>query len=431
MKSRLTALRSVSLAAAALLSVSTLAACSGGGGSGGSNGQVTVTWTTWGDPGELTRFNQFDTQFMKDHPDIKVVLQPVASYSDYNAKLLTELSSHTAPDVFYVGDDQIGKFVSTHQLEPLNQILGSSKSISAGLFAPGLYGAAKKGSTYYGVPTDCNPDAFWYDKTALKDAGITQDPATLAAQGKWTIPTFLSMVRKLHSHGITAAGFWNYWSTPYSWVSQYGGKVYDGNGKFVLPNDPTSVHALKVMTQLFQDKSFVALDSLPSGQADKMFLTHKLAFYVQGRYTIATIKQGGDPSNYDVAPWPSETGKVMPSGVATAYLAINKSTPNMSAASTFLQAFVDAEGQTLRLAGGGNAVPSIKGTSADKVVLGYPAHARFLLQMRNVGFEDFAPEAAVPGLSGDMANVYLKLYDGKVSVSQALSQLSTMAKQEK
>jgi multiple sugar transport system substrate-binding protein len=412
-------------AAAAAITMSSLAACSGGG--TGVAGKTTITWTTWGDPQELSRFQAFDTQFMKTHPTINVVFQPVASYTDYNSKLLIELSSHTAPDVFYVGDDQIGKFVSTGQLEPLNSILSASKEISPGAFAPGLFGAAMHGGTYYGVPTDCNPDAFWYDKTALKSAGITQDPATLAARGKWTIATFLGMVAKLHAHGLNGAAFWNYWSTPYSWISQYGGKVYGPNGQFLLPHDPVSVHALQVLAQNFQNKSFLVADTLPSNQPDTMFLQHKLGFYVQGRYTIATIQQGGDPGNYDVAPWPSMTGKIMPSGVATAYLAINKSTPHLSAASTFLQAFTDAQGQTLRLAGAGNAVPSLRGSSADSVVLGYPAHASFLLTMRSLGFEDYAPEAAVPGLPTDMNAVELNLYQGRISLSSALSQLSALA----
>ena len=56
-----------------------------------------------------------------------------------------------------------------------------------------------------------------------------------------------------------------------------------------------------------------------------------------------------------------------------------------------------AEGQTFRLEGGGNAVPSIKG--ADEVVLedGYPAHAQTFLDMRDIGFENYAAEARVPG----------------------------------
>jgi len=421
--------RMASLTAVAALGLCTLAACSGGDG-GTVAGKVTITWTTWGDPQELTAFKAFDTQFMKTHPTINVVFDPVADYNDYTAKLLIELSSHTAPDVFYVGDDQIGKFVSTGQLEPLNAILASSKQISASLFAPGLFGAAVSKGTYYGVPTDCNPDAFWYDKTALKAAGITQDPATLAAEGKLTIPVFLAMVDKLHAHGLNGAAFWNYWSTPYSWISQYGGQVYNSAGQFVLPSDPVSVHALQVMAQYFQDKSFLVADTLPSNQPDTMFLQHKLGFYVQGRYTISTIDQGGDPGNYDVAPWPSASGKITASGVATAYLAINKSTQHMSAAATFLQAYTDAQGQTLRLAGGGNAVPSIRGTSADSVVYGYPAHASSLLTMRSLGFEDFAPEAAVPGLPVAMAAIYLNLYQGKVSMSAALSQLTALAAKE-
>lgn len=418
--------RLILLAATAAVGLSTLAACSGGGGAGVA-GKTTITWSTWGGPTEMAKFNAFDKQFMQTHPTINVVLQPVPDYTNYSSKLFIELSSHTAPDVFYVGDDQVGKFVSTGQLKPLNSILSSSPEISANSFAPGLFGAAVKAGTYYGVPTDCNPDAFWYDKTALRSAGITQDPATLAAQGKWTLATFGDMVAKLHAHGLNGAAFWNYWSTPYSWITAYGGKIYGQDGQFVLPHDPLSVHALQVLASNFQSKSFLVADTQPSNQPDTMFLQHKLGFFVQGRYTIGTIDEGKDPGSYDVAPWPSATGKVTPSGVATAYLAINKSTPHLAAATTFLRAFVDAQGQTLRLAGAGAAVPSLRGSSADSVVLGYPAHASFLSTMRSLGFEDFAAEAAVPGLPIDMATVYLNLYQGKVSLNTALSQLAALA----
>ena len=58
-------------------------------------------------------------------------------------------------------------------------------------------------------------------------------------------------------------------------------------------------------------------------------------------------------------------------------------------------------------------MPSIKG--ADEVVLedGYPAHAQTFLDMRDIGFEDYAAEAVVPGLSTDVSDLFLALYEGK------------------
>ncbi|MEO6942581.1 MAG: extracellular solute-binding protein, partial [Terrimesophilobacter sp.] len=114
-----TAKRAVAIAAAAALALS-MAACSGSGGA--ASGKTTVVWSTWGTPQELTRYKEFDTQFMKDHPDIKVVLQPVADYGDYHTKLLAQLASGTAPDVFYIGDDKIGQFVSSDALMPLTDL---------------------------------------------------------------------------------------------------------------------------------------------------------------------------------------------------------------------------------------------------------------------------------------------------------------------
>ncbi len=90
------------VSAAALLLV---AACSGssGGGGGGNSGQV--TWTTWGTPDELKAFDVVNDAFEEANPDTKLVFQPTASYSEYHSKLTTQLTSNTAPDVLYVGDD--------------------------------------------------------------------------------------------------------------------------------------------------------------------------------------------------------------------------------------------------------------------------------------------------------------------------------------
>lgn len=418
--------RKLAAVSAVAILAATMTACSG---SGGSSGTTTIKWSTWGTPEELTRYKQFDTEFMKQHPDIKVVLQPVADYGDYHTKLLAELTSGTAPDVFYIGDDKIGQFVSSNVLMPLTSLMNSSASKTKPAdFAQGLFGATKEGSEIYAAPNDSNPDTLWYDKAALKAAGITEDPATLAENGKWTTDAYLQMNKKLKDAGLTGSMFWNYWSTHWSWISSQGGKAFDSSGKFVANTDPTSVKAVDVLAKNFQNKTFVVADTLPQGAgADSVFVTHKAGFFIQGRYTIGTVKAAGDPQNYDIVRWPTPDGTAKPTGVAVSYLAINAKTKNKDAAFTFWTNFLSAQGQTLRLKGGGNAVPSIKG--ADKVVLdGYPAHAQTMLDMRDIGFEDYATEAKVPGLSGDISDKMLALYQGKTSTQATLDEVATMIK---
>lgn len=416
--------RLVAVGAAVALALS-MAACSGSG-SGGS-GSKTVVWSTWGTPEEIARYKDFDNQFMKEHPDIKVVLQPVADYGDYHTKLLAQLASGTAPDVFYIGDDKIGQFVNSKALLPLTTLMNSSASKTKPEdFAQGLFGATKKGDEIYAAPNDSNPDALWYDKVALKAAGVTEDPATLASEGKWTTEAYLDMNEKLKKAGLTGSMFWNYWSTHYSWISSQGGKAFDDSGTFVANTDQTSVKAMDVLAKNFQNGTFVVADTLPQGAgADSVFVTHKAGFFVQGRYTIGTVKSAGDPENYDVAPWPTPDGKAAPTGTAVSYLAINAKTKNKDAAFEFWTNYLSAAGQTERLKGGGNAVPSIKG--ADSVVLdGYPKHAQTLLDMRDIGFEDYATEASVPGLSSDISDKMLALYEGKESTKATLDDVAKM-----
>ncbi|MFF1574632.1 ABC transporter substrate-binding protein [Leifsonia sp. NPDC058292] len=412
----------MAVGAAVALALS-MAACSGSGGSGGK----TVVWSSWGTPEEIARYKAFDTQFMKDHPDIKVVFQPVADYGDYHTKLLAQLASGTAPDVFYIGDDKIGQFVSSKALLPLTDLMESSASkTKPDDFAQGLFGATKKGDEYYAAPNDSNPDALWYDKAALKAAGVKDDPATLAEQGKWTTEAYLDMNAKLKKAGLTGSMFWNYWSTHYSWISSQGGTAFDKSGEFVANTDPTSVKAVDVLAKNFQNGTFVVADTLPEGAgADSVFVSHKAGFFVQGRYTIGTVKAAGDPDDYDVVRWPTPDGKAAPTGVAVSYLAINAKTKNKDAAFDFWTNFLSAEGQTARLKGGGNAVPSIKG--ADDVVLdGYPEHAQTLLDMRDIGFEDDATEASVPGLSSDISDKMLALYQGKESTKSTLDDIAKL-----
>ncbi|MCD2442884.1 sugar ABC transporter substrate-binding protein [Agromyces sp. SYSU K20354] len=402
-----------------------LAACSAGGGGSDSD---TVVWSTWGTPEELTRFEEFNDEFMKRHPDIKVELQPVASYADYHSKLLAQLTSNTAPDVFYVGDDKIGEFVDAGVLAPLNELMESEASqTKPDDFFPGLFGAAQKDGETYAAPNDSNPDVLWYDKEALAAAGITEDPAALAESGEWTTEKFLEMNDKLAAAGLIGSMYWNYWATHWSWVSSQGGTAYDESGAFVGNDDPTTVAAVDTLGEYFQDGTFVVADTMPEGAgADSTFVTHKAGFFSQGRYTIGTVESAGVAESYDIVRWPTPDGAEAPTGVAASYLAINGRTDASEAAFTFWTEFLSAEGQTFRLEGGGNAVPSIQG--ADDVVLeaDYPAHAQTFLDMRDIGFANHPGEAAVPGLSTDISDLFLALYDGKADAQGTLDAVADL-----
>lgn len=123
--------RAILVAVAIALSASACSGTNGAGVAGGAkDGKVTLRWSTWGSAEDMEVFKAFTEDFTKRHPNIALKLEPVASYEDYHPKLLTQLTSKTAPDVFYVGDDYIGKLVADGVLSPLDEQLAGPSSRS-------------------------------------------------------------------------------------------------------------------------------------------------------------------------------------------------------------------------------------------------------------------------------------------------------------
>ena len=159
----MTSKRPTILAAAAAAALM-LSACSGSGGqnpapsTGDSTAPATVTWSTWGSPSELKRYEEFNTKFMAKHPNITVKLQSVPSYSDYHARLLAQLTSRTAPDVFYVGDDKIGQFVDSGALMDVTDVLKAPNAVAPfDAFNPATFGAATSNDAVFAARTTSTP----------------------------------------------------------------------------------------------------------------------------------------------------------------------------------------------------------------------------------------------------------------------------------
>lgn len=381
-----------------------LQACSSEGASGTDGGKVKIKWATWGNPGELTRFQEFTKDFNAKHPNIQAELIPIPG--EYDQKILTQLTGGNAPDVFYAGDGFISKLIETGSIAELTPYLqGQDSKSKPEEFFEGLWGAAKKDGKIYGVTVDCNPMILWYNKKVLREAGITEMPADLQEQGKWNWDTFKQMTEKVRAKGKYGYVLENSWNHYYSWVTSNGGKVYDENGRFVGHEDPKAVQAFKFLYDNVQSKNFTFAGTLPKGQGgDAMFMSNQVGFVGAGRWYLPIFKQNKS-LEYDIVTWPTNTGKPMePAGIPTAYMVMNKSTKHPKEAFQFITEFVSKEGQIYRLKGGGNAVPSISG--ADEVVLegNLPEHAKYFLEARKIGYALTPHEAGIPGLSKEITS---------------------------
>ncbi|QBD74514.1 sugar ABC transporter substrate-binding protein [Ktedonosporobacter rubrisoli] len=408
-------------------------------GSSSAAGPAALKWSTWAGATSAKRFQTFTNQYNTGHKaNVKFV--PIPSYDDYLPKILSELNANIAPDVFYAADEHIIKLIQNQTIEELTPLMTKSGSIvKPDDYFPGMWGAAKTHSgKIYGLPVDCNPIVMWYNKKVLQQAGITEMPSELYAQGKWNRDIFQQMVDKIAATKKRGYILDNdSMLYHYSWVVNNGGTVYDndGYGNFVADQDTKAVEAFQWLADNVRAKKFAYAAALPSNQGeDLMFIANQVGFLSIGRYYLSEFKEARAKGlDYDIVPMPATDGKSKPTGMFLAYIVLNKRSKNPDAAYEFLSTYVSKDGEEERLKDDGNAVPSVKG--ADQVVLGGndPAHAQYLIDARNNGFATYASEMGTPGLSADIVSafdpVFLKGADVKTTLGKVATMVNTRIKQ--
>src|SRR3989440_2999280 len=428
---RRTFLRRAMALGLSLSSIEALMSACTTGGSGGGNGS-SIKWSNWANTGEIQRFKDFTANYNKTHnTNVQYTFVPSAN-NNYFTKILTELNGGNAPDVFYVGDGDIGKLVTNQSVVRLDPLLSSSKTKEqASDFSPGLWGAARtKTGKIFGVPVDCNPLVLWYNETVLQNAGITTMPAAIYEQGQWTRDAFQKMIEQIKANGKYGYVLDAWPLVWWSWVTTNGGKVYDNNGygNFIVHEDPKALDAFSWLANQVRAKTMVYAGSLTKGQgSDLALISGQTGFISVGRWDLPEFKTGG--IKYDIVPFPSSSGKIAPVGIPLAYMVINKKTKLMDQAFDFMTNFVSPEGQVFRLSGGGNAVPSIQSAATAKVVTegNDPQHAQYLLDARNVGYGLFPAEGFAAGLSTDIQTSLDPVFLQGKDVKTALAGVATMA----
>ena len=93
---------------------------------GTSGAQKEVSWATWGNEGELARFNALNEAFMKENPDVKINFISIPS-NGYMDKILSMVSSGTEPNIYYV-ESGYHNLAASGKLENLEPFMENDKN---------------------------------------------------------------------------------------------------------------------------------------------------------------------------------------------------------------------------------------------------------------------------------------------------------------
>ncbi|HZH59845.1 MAG TPA: sugar ABC transporter substrate-binding protein [Metabacillus sp.] len=418
-----------------LIMIPALQACSNSSsgssesGSSGSGETVNLTFSAWGNPAEIKVYQKAVDGFNKENPNIQVKLVPIPS-DGYLQKLQTQLQGSQAPDIFYVGDGDISKLIETGKLAPLSEFMNSSESYAKpDEFAEGLWGAAKKEDEIYGVAVDCNPMLIYYNKKLFAELGI-KSPQEYFDAGEWNFAAMEEVTDQLREGGKYGFIVDNWWGPLFSWIWANGGEIYDKEtGDFVLDQNEKGIEAVSFVDKMLDKKNFTYAGSLPKGQgAEAMFMSGQVGMVGAGRW-YTPLFNDNKSLEWDYIPWPSNTGnKTEPVGIPTAYMAANNDSEHKEEAMKFVTYYTSKIGQEMRLAGVGNAIPSIGGIDEAVTDSKVPEHVDYIIQAREQGFAN-AIQSTIPGLDKEVTDLMDLMYLGKDDAQTIVDKVAKKAKE--
>jgi multiple sugar transport system substrate-binding protein len=156
-------------AALALVTAGALGACSGSG-VGGHAG--TIEYWLW-DSAQQPGYQKCADAFQQANPGLRIHISQYG-WNEYWSKLTAGFIADTAPDVFTDHLAKFAQFADLKVLRPLDE-LGPTKDINDADYQPGLAELWKgKDGHRYGAPKDWDTISIFYDRAALKAAGVAE-----------------------------------------------------------------------------------------------------------------------------------------------------------------------------------------------------------------------------------------------------------------
>ena len=140
---------------------------------------ATLRVSSWGDTSEQGVNNAALDRFKQVYPDVTITYEPVPS--DYQTKLLAQISGGSQPDVFYVDPGLAYQLIPNNVLLDLTPALQETGRSKDDYFPSIMNTFVGEDGKVYGVPKDFGSLAIFYNTDMVKSPpkeGWTQDDLT-------------------------------------------------------------------------------------------------------------------------------------------------------------------------------------------------------------------------------------------------------------
>lgn len=336
----------------------------------------------WGDLDEIRITEELCRAFEKAHPGVTVRSERKSS-EVYTDVLLQEFAAGKAPDVIFLGPDNMDPLAAAEKLAPLDAYLAKA-GLKADDFYPSLYKRLSHQGKLLVLPRDIAPIAVvYYNKALFDKAGLPYPKDT------WTWDDLRSAAKALTVRDAqgraTQYGFADEWNISDAWMLSAGGAVLDNDAKptrITMGSGPSAEGVLFRWQLLQKDRVMPSsTDSRTlSGGSQALFLNGQLALFHTGIWKTPGFRKI-TAFDWDVVRFPTKAGAKDPRFViAGSGYGMRKDVEDPDLAWDLIHALGGPEGQR-RMAETGLTQPSLARLAASAVFLDgqKPRNKRMLL----------------------------------------------------
>lgn len=285
---------------------------------------VQIRFATWDSEDSLTLQQALVDKFNSQQKDIVVTLE---AYGDqYDTKIAAGMGAKDAPDVMYMWNYPAYK----DALEPLDSYIEKEGAAYKDNFYEALWNYNMADGKILGLPVGYTTHVMYYNKDLFDAKGVEYPKAG------WTWDDVRAIAEKLTDEADSTKGL-AFSGKPdpfdfemYLWSN--GTAYVDDKG--TLEGNLNSKESVEVFT-MFQDmlKDGIAITSEGSGSTE--FKTGKLGMFVNGSWSISSLKEAG--INFGLAELPIFPGKKGVSIVSSSGVSMSKDSKNKEAAFEFMK----------------------------------------------------------------------------------------------
>ena len=294
---------------------------------------VTIKYSIWGDPQEITSQTAIANAFHATNPNITVEVD-VSDWDAYWTKLQTGIAGGAAPDVFAMDGPLFPDYHARDVLLDLKPYVDRDGYDLAQLADQGVKDFTTADGGQYGLPRDLNVIALFYNKAMFDAAGVAYPDDT------WDWAKLVDTAKQLTKTDGSKTSQWGFYTETSDMENYWSSLVWQNGGDIMAPDNKTTVLDTDQAAggiQFLQDliwKDKVMPDPAVSAETGDAFEQGQAAMAANGSWQVPTFEAAG--IDLGIAP--------LPSGPAGRFTSVNptgavvyKSSPAPDAAWEFVK----------------------------------------------------------------------------------------------